>query len=60
MKSGMRGEAVPYSIGRERGRQVLKLEGAVRIRHAQDLAVRLAEELDEGVPVGVETASLGD
>ena len=35
--------AVPFSIANRQGRQILKLEGAVTIRHARDLAARLAE-----------------
>jgi anti-anti-sigma regulatory factor len=51
---------MPYSIARHRGRQILKLEGAVTIRHARDLAAKLGEGLPDGAPVGVDTAKLED
>jgi anti-anti-sigma regulatory factor len=38
----------------------LELEGAVDIRHAQDLAAKLGEALDGGVPVVVGAALLRD
>ena len=34
---------MPFSIANKQGRQILKLEGAVTIRHALDLAARLGE-----------------
>jgi hypothetical protein len=49
-----------YSITTARGRVVLKVEGTVNIRHAQDLAARLSECLDDGLPVGVDTGDLED
>ena len=49
-----------FSIDKQPNRQVLKLEGAVTIRHAQDLAVTLGEGLKNGIPVGVDTARLKD
>jgi anti-anti-sigma regulatory factor len=51
---------MPFSITNSDGRQILKLEGAVTIRHAQDLAVKLAEGLEDGTPVGVDTGGLED
>jgi anti-anti-sigma regulatory factor len=51
---------VPFSIAKEQDRQILKLEGSVTIRHAQDLAATLAQGLEEGTPVGVDTAGLED
>jgi anti-anti-sigma regulatory factor len=42
------------------GRQILKLEGAVTIRNAQDLAAKLGEDLEDGTPVGVDTLDLED
>jgi anti-anti-sigma regulatory factor len=51
---------MPFSIASTQGRQILKLEGAVTIRHAQDLAARLGEGLEDGMPVGVDTAGLED
>lgn len=60
---------MPFSIASTPGRQILKLEGAVTIRQAQELATRLAEELyapedaanpEDGIPVGVDTEGLED
>jgi anti-anti-sigma regulatory factor len=51
---------VPFSIATRQGRQMLKLEGAVTIRHAQDLAAKLGEGLKDGIPVEVDTAGLED
>jgi anti-anti-sigma regulatory factor len=51
---------VPFSIGNKQGRQILKLEGAVTIRHAQDLAAKLGEGLEDGMPIGVDTGCLED
>ena len=51
---------MPFSIASTQGRQILKLEGAVTIRHAQDLAARLGECLEDGTPVGVDTGGLED
>ena len=51
---------MPFSIAKKQGRQSLKLEGAVTIRQAQDLAARLGDRLEDGAPVGVDTADLDD
>ena len=51
---------MPFSIATHQGRQILKLTGTVTIRHAQDLAARLGEGLEEGVPAAVDTAGLED
>src|ERR1035441_266018 len=51
---------MPFSVTTTEGRQVLKLEGAVTIRHSQDLAARLEEGLEDGTPVGVDTGGLED
>ena len=51
---------MPFSIANRQGRQILKLEGAVTIRHAQDLAAKLGEGLDDGTPLGVDTGGLED
>jgi anti-anti-sigma regulatory factor len=51
---------VPFSIANMPGRQILKLEGAVTIRNAQDLAAKLGEDLEDGTPVGVDTLDLED
>jgi anti-anti-sigma regulatory factor len=51
---------MPFSIASMPGRQILKLEGAVTIRHAQDLAAAIGERLEEATPVGVDTGGLED
>ena len=51
---------MPFSIAKMQGRQILKLEGAVTIRHAEDLAAKLREGLEVGTPCGVETGGLED
>jgi anti-anti-sigma regulatory factor len=49
-----------FSIAGTADRQILTLEGAVTIRDAQDLAARIAEGLEDGRSVGVNTQSLED
>jgi len=44
-------------MAKQQGRQILKLEGAVTIRHARELAARLKKD---GPPGGVDTAGLED
>jgi anti-anti-sigma regulatory factor len=51
---------MPFSVTTIQGRQVLKLEGAVTIRHAQELAARLGEGMEDGAPIGVDTGGLDD
>jgi anti-anti-sigma regulatory factor len=51
---------MPYSIANSQGIQILKLEGAVTMRHAREVAAKLSEVLDVGTPLGVDTASLQD
>ena len=51
---------MPFFIDKQQGRQVLKLEGAITIRHAQDLAATLGKGLEDGKPVAVDTARLKD
>jgi hypothetical protein len=51
---------MPFSITSAAGGVVLKLEGAVTIRHAQDLAARLGESLEDTTPVAVDTGGLED
>ncbi len=51
---------MPFSISRRQDRQLLTLEGAVTIRHAQDLAARLGDSPDFGASVEVDTSSLED
>ena len=42
------------------GRQTLKLEGSVTIRHARALFTLVAESLQDGEPLAVETGELED
>ena len=51
---------MPFSIANTQAGQILKLEGAVTIRHAQDLAAKLGEGLEGGTPLGVDTEALED
>ncbi len=51
---------MPFSIDTAQDRQILKLEGSLTIRNAQDLAAMLGEELKDGTSVGVDTAGLED
>jgi anti-anti-sigma regulatory factor len=51
---------MPFSITNNQGRQILKLEGAITIRHAQDLAAKLGEGLEDGTAIEVDTAALED
>ena len=51
---------MPFSITNEQGSQTLKIEGAVTIRQAQELAAGLGGDLEDDTPVGVNTASLED
>jgi hypothetical protein len=51
---------MPFSIAGSEAGQILKLEGAVTIRHAQDLATLLGQNLEEGLPLAVDTAGLED
>jgi anti-anti-sigma regulatory factor len=51
---------VSFAITNEAGRQLLKLEGAVTVRNAQDLALRLGEIPEDGSPWEVDTGGLED
>jgi len=51
---------MPFSISDHQDRRILKLEGAVTIQHAQDLAAKLAESLDDCTSIGVDTQNLED
>ena len=51
---------MPFSITSTSDGVVLKLEGAVTIRHAQDLAARLGESLEDSTPLVVDTSGLED
>ena len=42
------------------GRQTLKLEGSVTIRHARELFAMLSESLQDNQPLAVETGQLED
>jgi anti-anti-sigma regulatory factor len=51
---------MPFSIAGSQGRLVLKLQGGVTIRDAQDLAARLGEVLSDDTSVLVDTEGLED
>jgi anti-anti-sigma regulatory factor len=51
---------VPFSIVNHQGRRILKLEGSVTIQHAQELAAKLGESLDDSATIGVNTEKLED
>ncbi len=51
---------MPFSLASVEGKQVLKLEGGVTVRHAQDLATLLGQQLEDGLPLVVDTAELED
>lgn len=49
-----------FTIANTPDRRILTLEGAVTIRNAQDLAVKLGESLQGGMPWRVDTQCLED
>jgi anti-anti-sigma regulatory factor len=51
---------VPFDISHQPDLQILKLEGAVTIRQAHELAARMAEALEDHTPVLVDTHHLED
>lgn len=51
---------MPFSIADKQGRRILRLEGAVTIRHVSELAGTLAEALRSGGAAAVDTAALED
>lgn len=51
---------MPITIHRKDGGLVVELEGAVTIRHAQEVASRLTEALDSGMSISLRTARLQD
>jgi anti-anti-sigma regulatory factor len=51
---------VPFSIDSTLDTQTLTLQGAVTIRHAQDLAATLGEALDKNTALTIATADLVD
>ena len=51
---------MPFSIARTPDCFVVKMEGAVTIRQARDLAAALGESLDDSAPILVDTEGLED
>lgn len=51
---------MPFSIDNVQGIFVLRLEGAITIQHAHDLAAGLRDALEDGATVGVDTSCLED
>jgi anti-anti-sigma regulatory factor len=51
---------MPFDISNQPDVQILKLEGAVTIGQAQELATRMAGALEHHTPVSVDTHSLED
>jgi hypothetical protein len=51
---------VPFSIANNEGSHTLRLEGAITIRDAHDLAALLRNNLDDGAALGVDTQDLED
>jgi anti-anti-sigma regulatory factor len=51
---------MPFSIVNKEGRQILMLDGAVTIENAQEFAAWLGEDVEGGLPVGVDTEGLTD
>jgi anti-anti-sigma regulatory factor len=51
---------MPFSIVSKEGRQILVLGGVVTIEHAQEFAAWLGEDVEGGLPVGVDTDGLTD
>ena len=51
---------MPFIVRRTEGTLTVELEGAVTLRHAQDLAARIGEALDGCVSVAVDTVRLRD
>jgi len=51
---------MPFSMVKEVGRRILKLEGSITVRDAQELAARLAHDTEDVAPCGVDTDALTD
>lgn len=51
---------MPFWIVNEAGRQILRLEGAITVRSAQEFAAKLLEHAAGGVPITVDTTGLTD
>jgi anti-anti-sigma regulatory factor len=51
---------VPFQITKQQDLRILKLEGPITIRQAQELASRLTEDLRDHTPVSVDTQNLED
>jgi anti-anti-sigma regulatory factor len=51
---------VPFSLLNREGRQTLILAGTVTIQHAQELAAKLKDELEDNTALAVDTQRLED
>jgi anti-anti-sigma regulatory factor len=51
---------MPFWIVNEAGRQLLKLEGAITVRSAQEFAAKMVEGAEIEVPFEVDTTGLTD
>lgn len=51
---------MPFSLMKEQGRQILRLEGPVTIRDSRELASTLMEELEAGLAAEVDCSGLED
>ena len=49
-----------FSLVNKQGTLVLTLEGTITIRHSRDLAAKLGDDLEDGVPVTVDTRGVED
>ena len=49
-----------FSLVNRQGTLMLTLDGTVTIRQARELAAKLAEDLEDGMPVAVDTGGLED
>ncbi len=51
---------MPFDIIKHQDARILKLEGAITIGQAQELAARMAEAMEDHLPVSIDTQSLED
>lgn len=51
---------MPFFINNVQDKYTLRIEGAITIQHAQDLASKLGETLEDGATVGVDASGLED
>ncbi|MGC2112397.1 MAG: hypothetical protein WA655_22960 [Candidatus Korobacteraceae bacterium] len=51
---------MPFSLVNREGRQTLILEGAVTIQHAQEMAAKLKDDIEDNTAVAVDTHRLAD